>query len=94
MHIIRYRVAAAHQTETVRDGVTHAGSIHHPEQSEFAGLVTRSHDDGSHDIVIFPPDKPLVHVHRVQPGEGPGTFSPVTPDAPDAPETDLKRGKH
>lgn len=75
-HTVRYRVPEVHETETtVGDEPTKKGSIHHREMTEFVGLVTRSHDDGTHDIVIFPPDKPPVHVHKVAEGHGPGTFS-------------------
>lgn len=81
MSAVRYRVPEIHHNETLKgkddkgeDIVVH-GSVHHPEMREFAGLVTRSHDDDTHDLVIFPPDRPPVHVHGVREGVGHGTFS-------------------
>lgn len=67
-HVVRYRVHEGHEGETLKDGKTLKGSIHHPELTEFTGLVTRSHGDGTHDIVIFPPNRAPVHVNGV--GEG------------------------
>lgn len=89
-HTVRYRVPEEHYRETLDGGVEKTGSIHHRDHREFTGLVTHSHDDGSHDIVIFPPDKPPVHVHQVTEGDGPGTVTITTrarqPRADKAPE--------
>lgn len=74
-HQIRYRAAEIHLARTVRGARELEGSVHHAELTEFTGLVTRSHADGGHDIVIFPPDKPPIHLHNVREGQGPGTLT-------------------
>lgn len=85
-----YRALEAHHTETVLRHEPHPenpgemvpvkaqGSVHHPEAKEFAGQVTRSHDDGSHDLIIFPPNRPPVHVDHAAEGDGWGSFSFVS----------------
>lgn len=60
-------------TETVK----HHGSVHHRELREFAGLVTRTHKDGTADLVIFPPGKAPTHVERVKEGGNEGEFETV-----------------
>lgn len=91
MSQIRYRVPEVHHAETTVEGKTLTGSIHHREMREFTGLVTRSHDDGSHDIVIFPPDRPPVHIARVKEGgdDEAGTLS--CPQPASSPEPSPKR---
>lgn len=69
-HVVRYRVHEGHKTETKKGEETLQGSLHHPELDEFTGLVTRSRPDGTHDIVIFPPNRAPVHVDNVTEGEG------------------------
>lgn len=73
-HPVRYLAHADHRTETVRGEETLKGSTHHPEAVEFAGQVTRSHPDGTHDLVIFPPNKNPEHVDHAHEGDGPGQF--------------------
>lgn len=81
-HPVVYRVPAGHHNTTVKvvDGkeVETEGSVHHHEMREFAGQVVRSHDDGTHDLVLFPPGKSMpVYVEKVKHSDGgePGTFS-------------------
>ena len=74
---VLYRPLEAHHTTTLRGDEEFEGSLHHPEMREFAGQVTRSHDDGSHDLVIFPPNRNPVHIDRAHEGIGHGTFSLV-----------------
>lgn len=86
---IRFRAAAAHLVETVKGEAVRVGSVFHDSLAEFSGLVTRSHPDGTHDIVIFPPDKAPAHVERVAEGakgDEPGTlsFAGKRPAAPKA----------
>jgi hypothetical protein len=92
-HVVRYRVPASHHAETVRGEQTLRGSIYHHERTEFTGLVTHSHEDGTHDIVIFPPDKAPQHVERVAAGEGDGTLS-FTGDEEPKPGRPEKRGRN
>ena len=75
--LVRYRAAEAHLTKTVRGQDLLEGSIHHPELAEFTGIVTQEHEDGTADLVIFPPGRPPAHVAGAQSGDGPGTFSRV-----------------
>jgi hypothetical protein len=75
-HVVRYR--APEVTETVKGKDTIRGSVHHAEIAEFTGIVTRSHHDGTHDIVIFPPGRTMVHLDRVKVGDGPGEIVFVT----------------
>lgn len=96
-----YRALEGHHTTTITGKAPHpekpgemvdvtvAGSVHHPEAKEFAGQVTRSHHDGSHDLIIFPPNRPPVHVDRAQEGEGWGSFTFVAgrPQKPTTKET-------
>lgn len=63
--IVRYRVPEEHHTTTVKGEEEIAGSVHHESLREFTGLVTRSHDDGTHDLVVFPPNRSPIHVDRV-----------------------------
>lgn len=78
----RYRVAEQHHTETVRkphgeDEVKTEGSIHHPEVRLFSATVGRVHEDGSCDILIFPPNRDHKWVDRVKQGTKPGEFELV-----------------
>lgn len=66
------------ETRQVERDKTVDGSIHHRDLTEFTGLITRSHPDGSHDIVIFPPNRPTVSIDRVTEGDGPGQFQIVS----------------
>ena len=75
-----YRVIDAHLTETERFGVMQSGSVHHPELSEFAGVVTRQRDDGTFDITIFPPNRPSKTMEHVTWANGPGGFRLVGQD--------------
>jgi hypothetical protein len=77
-HVV-YRVKDEHRSETVKGSETLQGSVHHPEAAEFAGIVTRSHEDGSHDLAIFPPDRPVKHIARVTEGDGADQFELVKP---------------
>lgn len=89
--VIRYRVPQGHRTETVKGqddkgrDIVLRGSVHHAETDEFTGLITRSHGDGTFDIVIFPPDKPPVHVHGVKQGTAPGTLTILAVKPPSGP---------
>lgn len=84
--LIRYRVLPEHVNTTIKgqdaegkDIVLH-GSVHHPELTEFTGLITRSTEPApdakdakpTYDIVIFPPGLPLRHVNGVEEGPEPG----------------------
>ena len=70
-----YRVPDNHRTVTLRGGHELLGSVHHPELAVFTGLVTQRHEDGSADLIIFPPKRNPVHVENVREGAGPGTFT-------------------
>ncbi|HEV2187507.1 MAG TPA: hypothetical protein VGR70_09880 [Stellaceae bacterium] len=84
---VLYRTHPDHHTKTIvgqepdpeNEGkerpVTVDGSVHHPRLQEFAGLVTQSHDDGTHHLVIFPPNRPPVYVDHVKEGTEDGCFS-------------------
>lgn len=63
-------IYTCHDEHALEDG----GSIHHPEQTEFAGLVTRVRDDGSCDVTIFPPNKEAKPVDAVSEGTGSHTI--------------------
>jgi hypothetical protein len=59
-----------HNTTKTKHPVTgkeieHQGSVYHPELREFAGLVTRGYEDGTCDLIVFPPNRQPVHVERV-----------------------------
>lgn len=81
---IIYHTPTEHLTTTTKSHVGEEpveleGSIHHPEQSDFTGLVTAEHKRGatekeSFDIVIFPPGRAPVHVADVLEGDAPGEF--------------------
>lgn len=58
------------------------GSVHHREAKEFAGQVTRVHDDGSCDLVIFPHQGRIVHIDRAKEGDGWGEFTHAAPPKP------------
>lgn len=75
MASVIYRVPAAHYAKTLRGGAELIGSVLHPEMTEFAGLVTRRYEDGTADLIIFPPKRTPQHVERVPEGEGPGSFT-------------------
>ena len=75
MASVIYRVPLAHHTKTLRGADEVAGSILHPEMTEFAGLATRLYEDGAADLIIFAPKRNPQHVERVPEGVGPGTFS-------------------
>jgi hypothetical protein len=77
-----YRVQESHLTTTVKtnpDKTTTElkGSVFHQDMDAFAGQVTRVHDDGSADLVIFPPNRAPLHVDGVKAGDGAGEFSPA-----------------
>ena len=72
--VVRYRVHDGHLTETLRNGETVKGSVHHPEMAEFAGLITRDNGDGSFGLVIFPPNRAPVHIDAATEGDGPHQF--------------------
>ena len=82
-----YSALTAHLTETERFGTMLQGSVHHPELSQFAGVVTRQHDDGTFDVTIFPPHRPSRTMERVTWAPGPGGFQLVgeAENAGDAP---------
>lgn len=44
------------------------GSIHHPELRDFHAHVTRVHDDGTCDLVFFPPNRAPQHADKVPGG--------------------------
>ena len=71
--LVSYETPENHHAKTLRGDVTLHGSIHHPEMTAFTGLVTRVNDDGSYDLLIFPPARSPVHVAGVPYGTGPGT---------------------
>lgn len=88
-HPVRYRVPKEHLAETVKgqDGkgrdIVVAGSVHHPERTEFAGTIEHSRVEGKtevHDITIFVGGKPI-HLRGVTEGDGPGTLTLFTPPA-------------
>lgn len=79
-HHVVYRVHAEHKTETIKGDKTVAGSLHHEELTEFAGLVTRVRGKGKCDLIIFPPNRSPVHVDDVAEGDGDHQFRLVEPD--------------
>jgi hypothetical protein len=54
---VHYKTPEHHETKTVRDGNEILGSIHHPSQREFAGMVGGLNEDGTASILIFPPNR-------------------------------------
>lgn len=72
-----YHCLEAHKTETLRGAETVSGSVHHPELEHFAGQITRVGDDGKHSLIIFPPNRPPVHIDDVAEGKGHGKFRSV-----------------
>jgi hypothetical protein len=80
-HPVVFTAAIGHQTTTVKtDGPnkgTLLGSVFHPEMRTFAGVVGRVHDDGSCDLLIFPPNHTPVWVDGAKLGDvdEPGTFA-------------------
>lgn len=79
-HHVVYRVPEEHHGETIKEGVTTLGSVHHHELREFAGIVSREHEDGSCDLHIFVPNKPgSMAVDKVAEGDEHGQFSLVKP---------------
>lgn len=89
MSLVRYRARAEHlTTKTVKDDNAEGGerqeldggSTHHPELTEFTGLVTRLHKPESKnaptkaDIVIFAPGRAPEHVAEVVEGDDEGEF--------------------
>lgn len=62
-----YHVHQAHRIGT--------GSIHHPELTDFVGLVTRLHADGSADLAVFVPHRGTLWFENIKPGRGPHEFS-------------------
>ena len=64
-HVI-YQTDPVHHTKTVKHPmgdpaapvVELEGSVHHPEMREFAGIVGRVNDDGTHDLLIHVPNQP------------------------------------
>lgn len=75
-----YTVLEGHRTTTVRGDVEVRGSIYHPEETQFAGLVTRVHADGKADLVIFPPGREPRMVAGVEEGAAPGCFREIGAD--------------
>lgn len=74
-----FQVPEIHLTKTMRSGAELSGSIYHAEQSEFAGSVGRTHEDGTVDIALLIPGHPDVRwVVNVQEGDGPGKFRPIS----------------
>jgi hypothetical protein len=53
------------------------GSVHHPAYREFGGVITATHSNGRHDIVIFPPGREIKHLNDVEEGEGAGQLEAV-----------------
>jgi hypothetical protein len=84
---VLYTCHAEHQTETIKkDGATETkllGSVHHPEQRTFAGIVTRENEDGSYGLAIFPHGghgRPgPVYVDDAREGDGEHEFQILTP---------------
>ncbi len=72
-----YRVHDEHKTKTLKGEATLHGSVHHPELTEFAGIVGRVHDDGSCDILLLIPNREPKWVDRVHAGDGDHQFTPV-----------------
>ena len=72
---VLYAVHDGHKTETVKGDKKLAGSVHHPELTEFAGLVGRLHADGSCDIAILVPNGELKWVDGVTEGTGAHQFT-------------------
>ena len=70
-----YRAPLAHHTKTLHGTDEVAGSILHPEMTEFAAIATRRYEDGRADLIVFAPKRNPQHVERVPEGDGPGTFS-------------------
>lgn len=56
--------------ETIETQVPDGGSVHHPELDRFAGLITRTYDDKTADLVFFPPNREPKHADKVPFGEG------------------------
>jgi hypothetical protein len=72
-----YRMPESQLTTTKRGTDVTQGSVYHPTQAEFAGLVvTAAQGAQAQRLIIFPPDRPAVFVNAAL-GEGPGTFSLV-----------------
>ncbi|HEY2068265.1 MAG TPA: hypothetical protein VGG48_01825 [Rhizomicrobium sp.] len=89
-HVI-YHTHDEHRTVTTKkqlgeEAVELQGSIHHPELTDFAGLVTRLSAGPSagkkkpaqlHDIVIFPPGRAPTHVEGVSEGREAGEIEVI-----------------
>lgn len=57
------------------------GSVFHPHVRSFAGIVTRTHDDGVCDLTIFPPGRAPAAVEAVTEGAEAGQFTVRAVDA-------------
>ncbi len=62
---VRYNVPEIHHTKTVRGEKEIEGSVHHPGLRAFAGIVGAVNEDGTHSIMIFPPNHAPVWVDSV-----------------------------
>lgn len=78
-----YHTAEEHRTVTKKAPVGEepaevVGSIHHPSQVDFAGLVSAQYDDGTFGITIFPPrGGPSTFIDSAEQGDKPGQFELV-----------------
>ena len=87
---IIYHTAEEYRTVTHKTPIGEApvemhGSIHHPEHTDFAGLVTATREvptdppvngktETLFDLLIFPPGRAPVHLAGVRYGVEPGEF--------------------
>lgn len=74
---VLFRVAENHRTKTVKGGEELAGSIYHPEMTEFVGIVGRVHVIAKAqfcDLQLLIPNADPKWVGRVAEGDEPGEF--------------------
>ena len=81
---IVYTCKDKERTRTGKGGTREVfGSVFHSELTQFAGVIARIREDGTADLVIFPPSLAPRTVAKVSEGEGPGQFCPYELAEPD-----------
>ena len=79
-----YTVKDKERTKTGKGGAREVyGSHYHAELTQFAGIIARIREDGTADLVLFPPDLAPRTVRGIAEGEGPGEFCPYELAEPD-----------
>lgn len=78
-----YHAAEEHRTVTRKAPIGEeptevVGSIHHPSQVDFAGLVSAQNDNGTYGVTIFPPRGGApTYIDSAEEGAKPGQFELV-----------------